>query len=189
MPDMLPVVTIDYEHAGFLAGRHLRELGHTRAAVVTELPAHTKRVEGFWRGFGGGRRGREDEGPVVLAEVSSPEGGFDAATRALAEHPGLTAIFATHDILALGALEAAKQAGRRVPRDVSVVGLDDIAQVGHARPALTTVAIPKREMAQQAVDLLLRALAERRGPANAVSLLRPVLVVRDSTAAPDGVQR
>jgi len=185
MPDTLPVVTIDYEHAGFLAGRHLRELGHTRAAVVTELPAHAKRVEGFWRGFGGGQRRHGGEGPVVSAEVSSPEGGFDAATRALTEHPGISAIFATHDILALGALEAVKQTGRRVPRDVSVVGLDDIAQVGHAHPALTTVAIPKREMAQQAVDLLLRAVAERRAPTNAVSLLRPVLVIRDSTAAPD----
>jgi LacI family transcriptional regulator len=102
----------------------------------------------------------------------------------LSEHPEVTAIFATHDILALGVLDAVKQAGRRVPQDVSVVGLDDIAQVGHAHPALTTVAIPKREMAQQAVDLLLRALAERREPANAISLLRPVLVTRDSTAAP-----
>ncbi len=184
MPDTLPVVTIDYEHAGFLAGRHLRELGHVRAAVVTELPAHAKRVEGFWHGFGGGRRGRADDGPVVSAEVSSPEGGFDAAARVLAEHPEVTAIFATHDILALGVLDAVKQAGRRVPQDVSVVGLDDIAQVGHAHPALTTVAIPKREMAQQAVNLLLRALAERREPANAISLLRPVLVTRDSTAAP-----
>ena len=177
MPDTLPVVTIDYEHAGFLAGKHLRELGHTRAAVITELPAHAKRADGFWRGFGA-------LGPVVSASESSPEGGFAAATRALAEHPETTAVFATHDILALGVLEAVKQSGRSVPGDVSVVGLDDIAQVGHANPALTTVSIPKREMAQQAVDLLLRAVAERRAPANAVSLLRPVLVARASTAAP-----
>ena len=176
MPDTLPVVTIDYEHAGFLAGRHLRELGHTRAAVITELPAHAKRADGFWRGFHG-------SGPVVAAEESSPEGGFEAAARALVEQPETTAVFATHDILALGVLEAVTQSGRSVPDDVSVVGLDDIAQVGHAHPALTTVAIPKREMAQQAVDLLLRAISERRAPANAVSLLRPDLVARDSTAA------
>jgi len=184
IPDTLPVVTIDYEHAGFLAGKHLRELGHYRAAVITELPAHVKRAAGFWRGFAGRAGGAAAEGPVVDAVDSSPEGGFEAATRVLAEHPETTALFATHDILALGVIDAVKQSGRSVPDDVSVVGLDDIPQVGHAHPALTTVAIPKREMAQQAVDLLLRAIAERRAPANAVSLLRPVLIARESTAAP-----
>lgn len=185
LPDTLPVVTIDYEHAGFLAGRHLRELGHSRAAVITELPAHVKRAAGFWRGFAGQAGGAAPaEGLVVDTVDSSPEGGYEAATRVLAEHPETTAVFATHDILALGVIDAVKQSGRSVPDDVSVVGLDDIAQVGRAHPALTTVAIPKREMAQQAVDLLLRAIAERRPPANAVSLLRPVLVARDSTAAP-----
>lgn len=186
IPDTLPVVTIDYEHAGFLAGKHLRALGHSRAAVITELPAHVKRAAGFWRGFAGpsGSAAAAAEGPVVDAVDSSPEGGFEAATRVLAEHPEITAVFATHDILALGVIDAVKQSGRSVPDDVSVVGLDDIAQVARAHPALTTVAIPKREMAQQAVDLLLRAIAERRAPANAVSLLRPVLVARESTAAP-----
>nr|WP_042410055.1 LacI family DNA-binding transcriptional regulator [Streptacidiphilus carbonis] len=183
LPDTLPVVTIDYEHAGFLAGRHLRELGHTRAAVITELPAHAKRAEGFWRGFSGSQAGT-DTGLTVEAPESSPEGGFTATEDALEQQPDTTAIFATHDILALGVLEAVRQCGRSVPADVSVVGLDDIAQVGHAHPALTTVAIPKREMAQQAVDLLLRAVTERRPPANAVSLLRPLLIERESTAEP-----
>jgi LacI family transcriptional regulator len=184
IPDTLPVVTIDYEHAGFLAGKHLRELGHRRAAVITELPSHVKRAAGFWRGFAGPASGAAAEGPVADVVDSSPEGGFEAATRVLAEHPETTAVFATHDILALGVIDAVKLSGRSVPDDVSVVGLDDIAQVGRAHPALTTVAIPKREMAQQAVDLLLRAIAERRAPANAVSLLRPVLIARESTAAP-----
>ena len=176
VPDTLPVVSIDFEHAGFLAGKHLRELGHTRAAAVGE-PVHARRVDGFWRGFAG-------EGPVAMTEDSSPEGGFEATARVLAERPDTTAIFASHDILALGVLEAVKQSGRSVPGDVSVIGIDDIAQVGQAKPALTTVALPKREMAQEAVDLLLRAVAERRTPANAVSMLRPSLVVRESTAAP-----
>jgi LacI family transcriptional regulator len=183
LPDTLPVVTIDYEHAGFLAGRHLRELGHTRAAVITELPAHATRAEGFWRGFTGSRAAAA-AGLTLDAPESSPEGGFAAAESALEQQPDTTAIFATHDILALGVLEAVRQSGRSVPGDVSVVGLDDIPQVGHAHPALTTVAIPKREMAQQAVDLLLRAVTERRPPPNVVSLLRPVLVERESTAEP-----
>jgi LacI family transcriptional regulator len=188
MPDTLPVVTIDFEHAGFLAGKHLRELGHTRAAVITELPAHAKRAEGFWRGLLDGRAPGAARGPVVDAAESSPEGGFEATERALAQQPDTTAVFATHDILALGALEAVKQAGRSVPGDISVIGLDDIPQLSHTRPALTTVAIPKREMARQAVDLLLRAVAERQPPPNAVSLLRPVLIARESTGIPAGAR-
>src|SRR6202008_431304 len=50
-PDAFPVVSIDYEHAGFLAGRHLRELGHERVAVLAGLPAHSRRVDGLRRAF------------------------------------------------------------------------------------------------------------------------------------------
>ncbi|HTJ69455.1 MAG TPA: LacI family DNA-binding transcriptional regulator [Actinospica sp.] len=182
LPDTLPVVTIDYEHAGFLAGRHLRELGHTRAAVITELPAHAKRAAGFWRGFAGSRA--QAAGLTVEAPESSLRGGLAATVRVLDQQPDTTAIFATHDVLAVGVLEAVKRAGRSVPGDVSVVGLDDIAQLADAEPALTTVAIPKREMAQQAVDLLLHAVDERRLPTNAVSLLRPFLIERESTGMP-----
>ena len=182
-PDSLPVVSIDYEHAGFLAGQHLRELGHEQIIVVADLPAHQRRIDGLRRAFA--RDGLTiGEHAVFATAVSSPDGGFDAATAALAAHPEATAIFATHDILALGALEAAKLAGRSVPEQMTVVGFDDIAQVGRAHPALTTIAFPKRQMAQQAVELLLRAVQSGEPPANAISLLRPRLVVRASSAPP-----
>lgn len=182
-PDSLPVVSIDYEHAGFLAGRHLRELGHRRVVVVADLPAHSRRIDGLRRAFARDGLSVPDDA-VFAAAQSSPDGGFAAAAAALAAHPDATAIFATRDVLALDALEAARQAGHRVPEDLSVVGFDDIAQVGRTRPALTTVAFPKRQMAQQAVELLLRAVESAAAPANAISLLRPHLVVRGSSAPP-----
>ena len=182
-PDTLPVVSIDYEYAGFLAGRHLRELGHERVVVLANLPPHSRRVDGLRRAFA--RDGLTvGEESVFVADASSPDGGFDAVAAALAACPDATAVFATHDILALSALEAAKLAGRRVPEDLSIVGFDDIAQVGRTHPALTTVAFPKRQMAQQAVELLLRAVESGDEPANAISLLRPQLVVRGSSAPP-----
>ena len=182
-PDSLPVVSIDYEHAGFLAGQHLRELGHEAVVVVADLPAHQRRIDGLRRAFGRDGLTVSDQAVFATAQ-SSPDGGFDAATAALAAYPDATAIFATHDILALGALEAAKLAGRDVPGDLSVVGFDDIAEVGRAHPALTTIAFPKRQMAQEAVELLLRAVQSGEPPANAISLLRPRLVVRSSSAPP-----
>ncbi|MCX4751591.1 LacI family transcriptional regulator [Kitasatospora sp. NBC_01287] len=178
-PDRFPVVTIDYERAGYLAGRHLRELGHQRVAVLAS-PAHTARVAGFRRAFAAD--GLPLPGHAVhLAAEPTPEGGFAAASAALAADPGLTALFATHDVLALGAMEAAKVAGRSIPHDLSVIGHDDNAEIRLARPALTTVSIPKREMARQAVELLLRAITKSGTPANSVQLLRPELIVRAST--------
>ena len=182
-PESLPVVSIDYEHAGFLAGRHLRSLGHERVLVVADLPPHARRIDGLRRAFSADGLGIGQE--MVFTRTSDdPAGGFAAAEAALAAHPDATALFATSDMLALGALEAIQESGRRVPQDMSVIGFDDIAQVGRTHPALTTVAFPKREMAQQAVELLLRAVSAGKPPTNVVSMLRPTLVIRESSAPP-----
>ncbi|MFJ2865805.1 LacI family DNA-binding transcriptional regulator [Kitasatospora sp. NPDC087314] len=179
-PDTHPVVTIDYERAGYLAGRHLRDLGHERVAVLASLPSHAGRVAGFRRAFAADGLTIPDSA-VFSTPESSAAGGFAAAGAALAADPGLTAIFATQDVLALGALDAATAAGRSVPEDLSVVGHDDIEEVRRSRPPLTTVAIPKREMAQQAIELLLRAVKNGGASTNALHLLRPTLIVRESS--------
>ncbi|QMU71432.1 LacI family DNA-binding transcriptional regulator [Streptacidiphilus sp. P02-A3a] len=193
-PGDFPVVTIDYEQAGYLAGRHLRELGHERVAVVASLPAHTARLEGFRRAFARDGLSVPDASVFVPAEPT-PAGGALAARAALAADPAPTAIFATHDVLSYGVLEAAAAAGLSVPGDLSVVGHDDMQEGRQARPTLTTVVFPKQEMARQATELLLRSLAAQTAPTNALQLLRPTLIVRESTgpvpgatgAAPAGV--
>lgn len=182
-PTTLPVVSIDYEHAGFLAGRYLRDLGHRNVAVIADLPAHSPRVAGLRRAFTDDGLAIDDS-KVFACTRDDAVGGFDMGRAALEADPELTAIFATHDILALGAIEAVVESGRGVPSDVSVVGFDDIAQVGRIQPALTTITVPKREMAQQAVELLLRAVDSGRPPTNVLTLLRPTLTIRDSSAPP-----
>ncbi len=182
-PTTLPVVSIDYEHAGLLAGRYLRGLGHRNVAVIADLPAHSPRVRGLRRAFADDGLTIEER-QVFACTRDDAAGGFAASSAALAADPDVTAIFATHDILAVGAIEAVVRSGRRVPDDVSIVGFDDIAQVGQIKPALTTVTFPKREMAQQAVELLLRAVDSGRPPTNVLTLLRPTLTVRDSSAPP-----
>lgn len=179
-PHTLPVVSIDFENAGFLAGRHLRELGHEDVVVVTKAPSHAPRVAGFRRAFAADGL-NVDDSRVIALPADDAVSGFAAVAEALAAHEGLTAVFATSDALAIGAMEAVTRSGRRVPEDVSIVGFDDIMQVGKLEPALTTVAIPKREMALQAVELLLRAVESDQPPTNALSLLRPTLLVRGSS--------
>ncbi|TWF91557.1 LacI family DNA-binding transcriptional regulator [Kitasatospora viridis] len=179
VPDSFPVVTIDYEQAGYLAGRHLRELGHERVAVLAS-PAHGTRIRGFRRAFAADGLAVPDSAVHYAPEPSQP-GGHVAATAALTADPAVTGLFATHDVLALGALEAARSLGRSVPHDLSIVGHDDVPESRLTWPALTSVAIPSREMARQAIELLLRAVAKSAAPTNSLQLLRPELVARGST--------
>ncbi|TCO50438.1 LacI family transcriptional regulator [Kribbella antiqua] len=182
IPAGTPVVTFDHARAGYLAGEHLRELGHREIAVVGEFPAHRMRLYGAERALA--------EGSIAIRPtriVSTPEksqrGGVRAATQLLADHPEVTAIIATHDLLALGVLQAAGATGRRVPDDLSVIGIDNIAAAASAEPPLTTVAFPIDQLAQESVDHLLGLLRLTRPEPAAVSLT-PRLVVRESTAPP-----
>ena len=174
----LPVVDIDFHHAGELAARHLLELGHHRAAVIVEAPSHALRLEGF-------RTALMASGVALPAEYaqygdSTMHSGYQATEALLALPIRPTAIFATNDLMALGAVEAALDHGLRVPGDLSVVGLDDIMLGAHVRPPLTTVAIPKQELAKQAMELLLRYIDGAES--EPVSLtVRPHLVIRHST--------
>jgi DNA-binding LacI/PurR family transcriptional regulator len=181
-PDTLPVVTIDYEHGGFLAGRHLRELGHENVAVLTS-PEHARRVEGFRRAFAKDGMTVPDSAVYSVPEPT-PAAAFAAASAALAAKPDLTAIFATYDVLVHGAMDAVQAQGRSIPQDVSVVGQGETTPVSRTHPSLTTVSFPRQAMARQAVELLLRTIANGESPTSFIQLLRPMLVVRESSGPP-----
>ena len=175
----LPVVDIDFHHAGELVARHLLELGHHRTAVIVEAPSHVLRLEGFRTELA--TSGVELPTEFVQYGDSTMQSGYLGAEALLALPIRPTAIFATNDLMALGAVEAALDQGLRVPGDLSVVGLDDIMLGAHVRPPLTTVAIPKQELAKQAIELLLRYIDGAESEPVALTV-RPHLVVRHSTA-------
>ena len=126
---------------------------------------------------------------IVAAEPDSIEGGGSAAGQLLDAHPRLTALVATNDLPAIGAMHAAADRGRRVPDDLSIVGITDIHLASDTRPTLTTVAIPTAEAAGLAVELL-NTLREAGGRIDDASRVRiaslPRLVVRGTTAAVSG---
>ncbi len=185
----LPCVEVDVCCAGKLAACHLMELGHRRVAVIAQLPAHQPRLDGYHGALA--TAGLDLPAAAVREGDSTVESGYRAAGALLAHGSRPTAIFATNDLMALGAMEAALDGGLRVPHDVSIVGLDDIALGAHVRPALTTVAIPKRQLAMEATELLLRDIArtghDTTAPASRV--VHPYLVIRHSTAPPPRVRR
>ncbi len=101
-------------------------------------------------------------------------------TRLLAQATDLTGVFVASDIVTFGALRALREAGRRVPADVSVVGFDDIPLARHFDPPLTTIHLPANALGAAAGRALVDRLAGR--PVSERTLLPIELIVRDSTA-------
>ena len=99
------------------------------------------------------------------------EGGADGVRRLVERFPDLDGVLAYNDIMAIGAIRALEDSGRRVPDDVAVIGVDDVALSALVRPALTTVRIDREQMGAHAVEMLMQMRAEPDG--------RPV--VRPST--------
>ena len=149
--------------------------------MVADWPAHAPRVAGLRRAFAVDGL-TIDDGVVFTAASDDAAGGFAAAKSALAADPSLTAIFATHDTLALGALEAVTRSGRRVPDDVSLIGFDDVPEAGYFHPALTTVRQEFAEVGRESLRLLLDQLSSGSRSTESV-LVEPALVRRDTVAA------
>jgi len=171
---------IDQVAGGLLATEHLLDLGHERVVHVT---GPLDWVEAGQRRTGwqlAHERRRLLPGPELSGDWSA-RSGYEAGLR-IADDPGVTAVFAGNDAMALGLLRAMHQRGRRVPEDISVIGFDDVRDAAYLWPALTTVRQEFEGLGQCAVDLALRAL--RGEPAPAAELIVPELVVRESTAPP-----
>ena len=168
-------------HAGMeLMVGHLVELGHRRIALVNGNPwlsTARHRREGFEAAL----RLRGLAAVSVTSGAFTLESGQQQVAGLLRSADRPTAICAGNDLLALGALAAAKEAGLRVPRDLSVAGYDDIAYASLASPSLTTVWQPARSMGAEAARLVLDRLAGGSGPGRQV-VMKPRLVVRESTA-------
>jgi len=125
--------------------------------------------------------------PALMTEGDwSARSGYEAGRAMLAETlPGTplpTAVFAANDQMALGLLRALDEAGLRVPQDVSVVGFDDTPESGYFTPPLTTVRQDLRQLGQLTMALVLRVLAGELDAAE--PLVKPLLIIRSSTAAP-----
>ncbi|SFR68084.1 DNA-binding transcriptional regulator, LacI/PurR family [Agromyces sp. CF514] len=174
------VVAIDQFEVGRLATEHLLELGHPTVwhiAGPDEWLDSTGRTAGWRAALEAAGR----EAPPMLHGDWSPESGYQAGLL-LGRIPDATAVFIASDEMAFGAIRALHELGRRVPEDISVVGVDDIALAAYCSPALTTVAQPFGEIASIAVEHLIRRIDDP-GAAPASATIAPQLVIRSSTGA------
>ena len=176
------VVEYDNENGAFAAVSHLLAAGHRR---ILSLPG----AEGFTTGEGrlaGYRRALEAYGvkydPKLVLRTDYTRGsGEYAARELLAAHPDVTAVFAGSDQVALGLMDVLRDAGKEVPRDVSIVGYDDVPQAKAVFPKLTTVHVPYEQLGRTAVRL---ALERQERAVEEHVILGTHLEVRESVAAP-----
>jgi LacI family transcriptional regulator len=162
--------------------RHLLELGHRRIAQIAGPPGWVA-TEDRRRGYHAALAAAGILPDPVLTVEATPEigPGQDAAEHLLNLPDPPTAIFCFNDNIAIGAIQAARARGLRVPEELSIVGFDDVEGATIVTPKLTTVRQPLAEMGRTGVSLLMRLLAGERFETLHVELATR-LVVRESTA-------
>jgi DNA-binding LacI/PurR family transcriptional regulator len=181
-PPALPCIAVDFHHAGELAARHLLELGHREIGLLIGDGCGGLQ-DARSNGFRAAMRAAsiETDAAAVLQIRDSIDAGYAACMQLMANRPHLTAIFATNDLLAIGAAQALLTLGRAVPNDVSVIGITDIQLAHQVHPALTTVAIQTAAIAELSVESLIRLIQTPDQQPSMLLAPPPTLIVRAST--------
>lgn len=177
-------IRVNYEKGVHQAVEHLLELGHRHIAFISG-PAHFKsariRRQAFLRTMKKYRASLHAE-PVIYEGDFKLESGQRAVKELLASKHRPTAIIAANDLMALGVLRELGRAGLQVPKDVSVIGCDDIWLARLTDPQLTTIMIPRAEIGNAAVEAVLRNNSAK-GQAGREIRIPTQLLVRESTGA------
>lgn len=178
--DDASMVRVDSALGGRQATEHLLAAGHRNIGFLT---GPSTSFDGRFR-VTGYHRALEAAGLIPPLEwqrgcTSNVQGGLEAARELLLDHPELTALLCYNDLVAVGALQACSQMGRRVPEDLAIVGFDDIPMAALVTPALTTCRSAQYEIGFQAMRLLLDRIQGCREGCEEI-VLPPELIIRAS---------
>ena len=175
-------VRLDDIAAGSMATDFLIQLGHRRIAHISgpSLSTATLRRKGFLNSLRSHKL-RSSKDLMVRADFGI-EAGRQAMKKLLILPECPTAVFAANDPQAIGAIYACREAGLRVPEDISIIGAGNIEGVYHPSPFLTTIDWPRKELGNIAAELLLRAIEKRDGRHSEGHVFPPRLLIRYSTA-------
>ena len=179
-------IVLDHNLAAQLALQHLQKLGHSRIAML-KGQHFSSDTETRWLALHAvakqlGITIHERLTGQLESDSPSPEVGYAVTRKILERDEPFTALFAFNDISAIGAVQALRESGKRVPEDVSVVGFDDIQSAAYQNPGLTTVRQPLRQMGVIAAETLLARINSPR-PADYPDeiVVKPELIVRSTT--------
>jgi DNA-binding LacI/PurR family transcriptional regulator len=175
---------VDDEGGGYTATKHLLELGHKNIGFISYQKEFYQEIHLRRQGY---QRALIERGVSLdLARYTEAsdltiQGGYSAAKALLLRNSALSAIFASTDTAAIGAVQACLDMGKRVPEDISVIGYDDIDLAAHQIGyPLTTIAQPKEEIGERSFDMLKRLI--RSEPVQSVQL-KPTLIPRKTTCS------
>ena len=181
----LPNVRIDNVAAAAMATEHLIRLGHSRIAKITgpmHNPLSKDRLTGFRQCMAQAKL-KVDEELVVNGDFSAPSG-YAAMKTLLGKPLRPTAVFCANDEMAIGAIRAIKETRLKIPRDISIIGFDDIRFSGYCDPPLTTIHQPQAAIGEMAMQLMIEMLqdeSDRSGESARTIVLPHSLIVRTST--------
>jgi LacI family transcriptional regulator len=178
-------VVLDHRHAAELALRHLKDLGHRKIAVFRGNEQSAD-AESRWNALA---EVSQEIGlnidPDLVVRLGSidptPNLGYPYGKELLGRKKPFTALLAYNDISAIGAIRSFREAGLRVPDDISVVGFDDIPAAAFHHPSLTTIHQPLHRMGELAAEVLIAKIEGREASERELSV-QPKIVVRESTA-------
>jgi LacI family transcriptional regulator len=178
-------VQIDNKQGGRIAAEHLTGLGHKNLSLLTiskGRPSIEERGEG-WKEAIAKSHLSPSQSHIYECQDLSFQGGYEKTREILKKDKKITALFCVNDEMAAGAIRAAREIGRKVPSDLSVVGFDNIAISQYTDPPLTTIQVPKEHMGKLAVTRILEII-ENKDTAVLRQEVPVELLIRNSTAKP-----
>lgn len=181
-------VLVDNEHGARVAVHHLIDQGYERIACITgprRVATGTQRLRGYRNALEVAGR-QPDERLVRFADFRE-RGGHDAMASLLDDEIAPDAVFATNNLMTVGALKCLAERGLEIPRDVAVVGFDDIPWADLVQPSITTVAQPTYDEGRTAAELLVSRIAEPAREPTRVTLRTELRVRASSTRKVHGL--
>ncbi len=178
-------ICVNYQSGVRQAVEHLRRLGHRRLAFISgplTLKSARLRSEAFLECFTESQR--DAEHPLIVKGDHTLDGGFHAVQELLSAPDRPTAVICSNDLTAIGVLRGLDAEGLRTPRDMSVIGFDDINMAQFTLPPLTTIRLSRQDLAHQAFGALIADIESAAASEGATYPLDTRLIVRGSTAAP-----
>lgn len=176
-------ICVNYQTGLRQAVEHLRRLGHRRLAFIggpQTLKSARLRREAFLQCFT--KAQMDSDRPVILEGDHTLDGGFNAVQGLLSAPDKPTAVMCSNDLTAIGVLRGLDAEGLSTPRDMSVIGFDDIHMAQFMLPPLTTVRLSRLDLARQAFEALIADITRSAASAGATFRIETRLIVRGSTA-------
>jgi LacI family transcriptional regulator len=179
-----PLVLIDNLQGGLMATNHLIELGHTNIAFIgadIEHPSLSDRLKGYKQALENAKIQTKNNLIVTNSKYPDRVNGYNSIKSLLSKNKNVTAVFACNDAMAIGVLNYLNDYGYKVPKDISLIGFDDVEADLMLNPPLTTIRVPKIEMGIEAMKLLVNTLKNKKSLSN--KILVPIeLIKRESTS-------